>query len=210
MSVEKSRPRNVSLPAARLEFRVQQRRKGILEAAAEVFAEMGYEKATLEAIGEAVGLSKGSLYYYTASKEELLAGLIEMAIQQIEQWTDAELTPNSFAADHIRALVRAHLRAVSHSAAGRVLARHLDAVLRVDKSREARRRYERRWEKILEQGVTEGAFRPINVPVVMRLVLGAINSTSYWQQSGMRSGDFEQIANEAFTVLLAGIGRRAE
>jgi len=209
MSVEKSTARLAVHPAARRGRRLEQRRQGILDAAAEVFAEMGYEHATLEAIGEAVGLSKASLYYYTAGKEELLASLIEAVIRQIEQSVEAELTADSSASDRLRALVRAHLRAVCLSAAGRVLAHHLASVPSSDKSRGARRRYERRWEKALEQGVAEGAFRQINVPVVVRLVLGAINSASYWQ-SAVKSGDFEQIAEEAFAVLLDGIRRRSE
>ncbi len=49
------------------------RRLQILNAAREVFARYGYEKATLEDIGQRCGLNKASLYYYFRNKEELFA-----------------------------------------------------------------------------------------------------------------------------------------
>lgn len=53
------------------------RRGEILEAAAQLFWEKGFEVTTTQDIGERVGLLKGSLYYYFDSKESLLLEIIE-------------------------------------------------------------------------------------------------------------------------------------
>ena len=47
----------------------------VLDAAAAVFAEKGYQAARIEDIAARVGILKGSLYYYIESKEDLLYAL---------------------------------------------------------------------------------------------------------------------------------------
>jgi AcrR family transcriptional regulator len=49
----------------------------LLNAAEQVFARVGYEKAQVEEIAEAAGFSKGALYAHFKSKEELFLGLYE-------------------------------------------------------------------------------------------------------------------------------------
>ena len=63
-----------------LPARVQGRRREVLAAAARVFAEKGYQAASIRDIGRAVGLLGGSLYHYIKSKEELFIELHEAAL----------------------------------------------------------------------------------------------------------------------------------
>jgi AcrR family transcriptional regulator len=49
----------------------------LLGAAAEAFAEHGFEAATMEEIAERVGLSKGALYYRYKTKEDLFLALLD-------------------------------------------------------------------------------------------------------------------------------------
>lgn len=56
-----------------------QRRQQILDAAAAVFADRGIHQARMDDIVAASGLSKGALYWYFASKDELISGLVEPA-----------------------------------------------------------------------------------------------------------------------------------
>src|SRR5687767_4761450 len=57
----------------------EQRWDEIVEAAANVFYEKGYEGASLQDIASAVGLLKGSIYYYIDTKEDLLFELVMRA-----------------------------------------------------------------------------------------------------------------------------------
>jgi AcrR family transcriptional regulator len=61
----------------RRQARGKQRIKQILEAAAEVFAERGYEAATTNAIAGAAGISPGSLYQFFGNKDEIVRALAE-------------------------------------------------------------------------------------------------------------------------------------
>lgn len=51
-------------------------RQKILDAALEVFAKQGYHSATVDAIAKTAGISKGLLYNYFKSKEEVLNELM--------------------------------------------------------------------------------------------------------------------------------------
>jgi AcrR family transcriptional regulator len=54
------------------EARVQERRALIAEAAARVFREKGFHGATIRDVGEAAGLTQGTLYNYIRSKDDIL------------------------------------------------------------------------------------------------------------------------------------------
>jgi AcrR family transcriptional regulator len=53
----------------------------LLEAAAETFAERGFEAATMDEVAERVSLSKGALYHRFATKEDLFLALLDQHCQ---------------------------------------------------------------------------------------------------------------------------------
>src|SRR5512139_2637307 len=55
-------------------------RDHILESAAEVFSQKGYNGASMSDIAEAVGLQKATLYHHFGSKQEILAELLDRAM----------------------------------------------------------------------------------------------------------------------------------
>ncbi len=56
--------------------KIQDKRERILEAALKVISKKGYESATIEMIAEQAGVSKGSVYRYYSSKENLVKEII--------------------------------------------------------------------------------------------------------------------------------------
>ena len=60
------------------------RKYQILEAALEVFAQEGYHKASISKIATQAGISKGLMYNYFSSKEELLKAVVEHGIEGIQ------------------------------------------------------------------------------------------------------------------------------
>ncbi|HGJ65141.1 TPA: TetR/AcrR family transcriptional regulator [bacterium] len=55
----------------------------ILNAARKVFAEKGYEVATMDDVASAAELSKGTIYLYFQNKSDLFASTLEMAMEQV-------------------------------------------------------------------------------------------------------------------------------
>jgi len=57
----------------------------ILEAANKVFAEKGYHEATMDDIAKRLGVSKGAIYLYFASKEDLFEAMCKTAPQAFKE-----------------------------------------------------------------------------------------------------------------------------
>lgn len=70
--------------AERKEREKQQRRLEIISAAENVFFSQGYENSTMEDVAKRVELSKGTLYLYFTSKDELLLAIVQKSISKLQ------------------------------------------------------------------------------------------------------------------------------
>lgn len=61
------------------------KRQQIIEAGTRLIVQKGIDKTSLSDIAEEAGISKGSLYYYYASKNELIFDITEAHINQISE-----------------------------------------------------------------------------------------------------------------------------
>lgn len=77
-----------------MRVKTDDRRAAILEAAVEVFREVGYERASMAAISARVGGSKATLYGYYKSKEELFAAAMMGVMEEQAAATIALLDPS--------------------------------------------------------------------------------------------------------------------
>lgn len=75
-----------------------ERRNEILDAAERLFSSKGYDKCTVNDILGAVGIAKGTFYYYFKSKEEVLDAIIDRVTEMVaaragEAAADPEVSP---------------------------------------------------------------------------------------------------------------------
>ncbi len=70
-------------PAARRARDKRARRDTILEAAARVFGEKGAAQATMDDVAEAAAVSKGTLYLYFKSKDDLFLALTHRPLEAV-------------------------------------------------------------------------------------------------------------------------------
>lgn len=84
---------NTSLRRQPKQKRSQQRVERILEAAAEVFAEVGYEAATTHAIASRAGTAIGSLYQFFPDKLAIFHALEERHMEQVRAIHAKLMTP---------------------------------------------------------------------------------------------------------------------
>lgn len=75
--------------------RGQRRVNKILEAAAQLFAELGYETATTNAIAARANTSIGSLYQFFPNKEAILQALAAHYLEHLGELYDTILTPET-------------------------------------------------------------------------------------------------------------------
>lgn len=164
------------------EFQANQRREALFRAAAIFFERNGYDNANLDDVVEHLGVSKGALYHYVSSKEELLYGCYLRSLDLTGQVISAiEAEPGDGLYKVIRyvsSMIELHagpagpianfIRLKSLSPG------HQDVV------RERSRLLQRSGFGFLEQGVADGSIRPVNVGMARLAVTGAVNWIPRW------------------------------
>ncbi len=66
-------------------------KKRIVNAAVQVFAEKGFHKAKMSDIAKKLGVSKGTIYQYFKSKEDLFKAVVQIPLEKVREEPIAEL-----------------------------------------------------------------------------------------------------------------------
>jgi AcrR family transcriptional regulator len=77
--------------------RAKKRVEAILDAAAEIFVEVGYDSATVDGIAERAGTSVGSIYQFFPNKQALFEALADRCIERSKLIFETVLTPDVLA-----------------------------------------------------------------------------------------------------------------
>lgn len=80
------------------------KRRAILDRSAELFAQHGYDRASMSMIAEACGVSKALLYHYYRDKEELLFDVIRFHLEELLDAVDAGDDPGLPPEERLRRL----------------------------------------------------------------------------------------------------------
>ncbi len=158
----------------RRERRIAARQKRILEAAATIFIEKGYERSTTREIADAADVSEGTLYNYFTSKRDLLLGLCQ---EFAEETTEAIANVQATSVEDMLTQVLANR--FQHVRSRRLL------TLIVDQSRldpevrhyyvgQALSRIISEAEQQIQAMTADGITRPVNPAIAARTVIGAM------------------------------------
>ena len=176
----------------------------LLQAAATLFKEKGYERTTVRDLGKAVGIQSGSLFHHYPNKEAILRAVMEETIILNTELMKAALAQANKPEDKILALIRCELESVlgETGAAMTVLVyewRSLkeESQLKILKLREI---YENLWISTLAEAKEAGSV-VIDPAVLRRLLTGALSWTVNWYR---KEGDLtvEQLAQMALSLAI--------
>ena len=194
----------------------QERRKEILQKAAEIFLERGYEATTILDIAERLGTDRATLYYYVGSKQELFHQVVREAAQTNIHAIEVLVNSRLPASEKLRLAFTGLMESfdktfpylhVFMQENFRTFAAEGD---KPDKwSKEVRswaQRYYDAMRNILAQGVEEGEFA-LDLPLGLATLamIGTINWAHRWYRPG--AGEMQPAAiGEGFAdILLNGV-----
>jgi AcrR family transcriptional regulator len=192
--------------------RTLEREQQIHDAAAEIFQTKGYAAASLQDIADAVGLLKGSLYYYIDSKEDLLYRITRTIHDNALANLAAAQAVEGSAADRLHALIVGHVRSFGDRLSSIRVFYTEHAALSGDRRKEImadRRRYEEYVYDLLDEGRADGTFaESVDTRIVGNAILTMINSVYLWYRPG-RDGPIETVAQTYADYALGGLGAPA-
>ena len=192
----------------------EERSQQIIEAALHVFAEQGFDEATMDEIAEEAGLSKGSLYWYFKGKDKIISTLLqwffEREYSKIDEWADSGLPPRAIL-DQTTQLVIDDLLSIHRFMP--VMFEFISLSFRnqtVGKAvRESLHSFIDKLAPIFQEGIDSGAFIGGD-PRDLAFAYGALveGSIMVWSYD-MQAIDFERMTKTNVNLLLDGITKKA-
>lgn len=176
-------------PPAKHARRKDARPGELLDAALGLFVEKGFAATRAEEVAKLAGVSKGTLFLYFASKEELFKAVVRENIsERFPQWNAEFESFQGSTADMLRACMRtwwARLGSTKASGLSKLMmseARNFPELATfyqqevIEPGNELIRR-------VLQRGVDRGEFRPMNMKYGVYLVLAPMLFLSMWTHS---------------------------
>lgn len=189
----------------------EDKERAILTAAAELFGDHGYDRATLADVANRVGIKRGSLYYYINSKEDLLYWLHKNMIDELIANTDAALKESADTEEKIRNLVRMSMRLIAERRQEVKVFLEERHVLESERWAEVvkqRDEFQRKVENVLTEGIREGLLRETPVKLTANGMLGMCFWGYQWFRPGMLT--WMQVADLFSGILLDGLKKRSD
>ncbi|MBI3938312.1 MAG: TetR/AcrR family transcriptional regulator [Betaproteobacteria bacterium] len=163
-------------------------RRRIIAAAAQLYREHGYERASMSDIAGRIGMTAPALYWYFQSKEDILAAFLEHTIANLIEFVGSSVRSRDFPQrlwEFMHAYVLWQLRQKDISAAyERIFALgHLRNSLpprQREKIKSLERQFYRLCRGIVARGARAGRFRPPAVPPVAFALIGMVEHLIAW------------------------------
>jgi AcrR family transcriptional regulator len=180
----------------------------VVREAAALFDERGYHATSMEDIAAAVGLRKPTLYHYFRSKDQILLSIheefIDLLISRQQRRLQTSMKP-----DQLLLEIMADILELMETHRGHVRTffehhRELpeDAHEAIEAKREA---YEGMVSHVIQAGIDDGTFRPVDVKLATLALFGVCNWAYQWYRPGgpLRS---REIAYVFWDLLVNGLG----
>lgn len=189
------------------------RRRKILDVAAALFRENGFEATTIRDITNAVGIASGSTFCHFSSKREILDAVAIEGIQQILKGGKALARQDQSPEDQFRFLVGQHINFLHHPPCRDFVAVLLYESRSLSDAARAEvialmESYEAIWKTCLRRLAPDNA-PPIDGSMLHSLLFGALNWTVHWYSpDNMHSPEAlaEQIAGLILPAMKNGAG----
>jgi AcrR family transcriptional regulator len=189
----------------RASVRRRQRKSSLVEAVEAELDETGLEGATLERVGQRVGLSKAALYYYIDSRDDLLTLVLEDVLQQQRDKAEHLAGDSPSPLSQLRAFAHGHVSVIVNRPAGRMIVGHLELLASHQKSTILLQQQDLYVRRIIKKAVNAGELREIPPVIASAVFFGALNTVPRtFDESGPMS--LEQVVDAVLDLLLAGWG----
>lgn len=184
------------------------RRDHILHSATHVFAQLGYEKASMRAVAKAADVSLAGLYHYFERKEQLLFVMQFRVFSSLLSNLQERLVGVEPPRDRLCTMIRAHVTYFAeHMAELKVCSHELDSLEgeTYDQAREIRMAYYSLTREIIA-GIIESdpPDYPLDLHVATMSLFGTLNWLyRWWNPNGPTSP--KAVATQITNQFLAGI-----
>jgi AcrR family transcriptional regulator len=185
-------------------------RKAILDAFTDLVARNGYDDASLSAVAEIVGVSKGTVVHHFGTKDQILKEshqlYIERRLREIHAILEVIERPENQLCAMVFCLLRAHR---DDRAATIAFLREFDRFASsnlVEPSRNLRNEYADILSSIVQRGTSSGTFDDVDIRLTTLQIFGMCNYAWTWYRPDGEASP-EQISSVFCRNILTGLLR---
>ena len=183
-------------------------KKSILDAARKLFVKYGYAGLSMRELAEECGLANATIYHYFQDKQEILLNVIENDMAAMRGSMIAAAAQEDDCIGKLRAVISTHYAMMRE--------RHdfiinnireiqgLEPQLQ-DLKRKHIAAYQCPIAKIIEDGIDQGLFRPLNVKMTVASLFGMINSLVFHQHLNGECEVNEDFIEHTLALFLRGV-----
>ena len=180
----------------------------LMRVSVELFAEHGYAQTSVQQIVDAAGVTKGALYHYFKSKDDLLFDIYDRLLSMQREHLDAIVARGLDPQQTIRLVCEdVIVTSIEGLADGAVFFRsqHMLSEKRQREVKQRRRAYNDAFEAILARGRADAVFRTDIPPAI--LIANFFSDVHYLAQWYSPGGSLtkQQVATELTDLYLAGL-----
>ena len=198
-----------SAPEAGRTASSKKRTQDIIDTAAEIFHEQGYSETSVHDIAEAVGILKGSLYYYIRSKEDLLFQVLSDVHDAFKGIVERTRAIDGPAVERLHYYVREHVIFNTQNVTKMAVFYHDYRALSEEPLAEIverRRFYEDYLRDLIREAQEEGSVnRDLDPKLAAFTLFGMMNWVYHWYSpAGVWTPD--QIGEQVASMAIDGLG----
>jgi len=191
------------------------RRSQIISAARQVFSRKGYDAATVDEIAEGAGVSKGLIYHYFRSKEDILVATAEAWLDTFEEYTKRMTAAEATASSKLLSVQRLHTEETikgwdfvlvqvefwSELLRQPEIAHHYARMFRNARSLLA---------ATIEEGIASGEFRPVPAKEVASLMMAMVDGLTLQRMADKRAFSWRSVSHAMDDLLFNGLLARGK
>ena len=185
------------------------RRDEILRAAAGMFRERGFADTGMRDIAGAADLSAANLYHYFRGKDEILFYCQDRAVDRMLATVTRAQRLRAPVADRLKGVLIAHAQTLLDEIEGATAHLQVESLAPPLRTQivAKRDRYEHALRKLIAEGAKRGEFVAPDPALVVRAMLGALNSLVVWfDPRGPKTA--AAVGEETAAFLLRGLRKR--
>jgi AcrR family transcriptional regulator len=184
---------------------IEQRRQEIAQIAVELVVQKGFAETSMRQIAKAVGMGKSTLYDYFKSKDDIIVFVIKDHMTVLQLRAETILTQDVNAAEQLRRIMVMHLAFLLENKAFYLRLLNEAQRLKVESQRRIqvhRYAYQDLLKNLIESGIQQGCFRPVDPIMAMKTLLSMMTPVVYTSRP---SGTPEEMLEAGLDLILNGL-----
>jgi len=187
------------------EEEIYRRRHEIFRSSVTLIFKQGFASTSMQEIAQAAGVGKSTLYDYFPTKDHVLLFIFEEELGILQEHAEDIAVQAIPAQEKLTKILETHLEfLIKNKDFNREISLHASHLEQVGQRRILKKRYAYQdlLRGILEQGVQEGVFRPVNTRLTVRLLISMVEVLVYTTRP---TGTPQDMLADALEIFMHGI-----